>query len=240
MSPWLHSLLRRTLATWHGLGGRILFRIGCAAAARRHFERVLHLRGDDFAAYVHLGRLAYSLGDYAGWRREFEHARRTDPSRFLRLRMPFELFEPRAAGTPFDEASERATWRAVRPGSPGSIRRTAHGECPGGDGFPGDQRAEAREASLDASLDPHSDCDGDAPGLSDSDRKHSGSAGAVDAGAGGSGDRPAGSRHGSSGHAAADDFSSANERSRFRRLAPIRRQDVARTDLDELIRRLSG
>lgn len=102
------------VAAWHGLAGRLWFRLGRTARARRHFERILDLRGEQFTAYVFLGRIAYGIGDYAGWRREFEHARRTDPERFARLRHPFELFEPRAAGTLFDEAGERATWRAMR------------------------------------------------------------------------------------------------------------------------------
>ncbi|HLQ38021.1 MAG TPA: hypothetical protein VK348_09475, partial [Planctomycetota bacterium] len=54
----------------------------------------------------------------------FEHARRIDPQRFAELRHPFELFEPRTAGTTFDEAGERATWRAVRPGHHTGVRRS--------------------------------------------------------------------------------------------------------------------
>jgi hypothetical protein len=170
--------------------------------------------------------------------------------------MPFELFEPRAAGTPFDEASERATWRAVRPANPGSVRRTAHGEGHG------DPRTEAREASLDASLDPGSSLDdgradrsdgeradprgGRDPGAEDPQRRSpEADARGSRGGPFGSKDRSPTPRHGGprdggSHRAAADDFSSPNERNRFRRLAPIRRQDVARTDLEELIRRLSG
>jgi hypothetical protein len=128
MRNLLAALLTTLLAHWHGLCGRVLYRTGSIASARRHFERVLHLRGDVFSAYVYLGRLAWCLGDYAGWRREFEHARRTDPEAFARLRHPFELFEPRAAGLPHDDAGERATWRAVRPGTAGSIRRVNRGD----------------------------------------------------------------------------------------------------------------
>lgn len=88
----------RTLgrAACHKLLGRLLFRCGRLGEARRQFERVLNLRGDDFQSYVHLGRIAYKLGDYAGWRRECGHARRTAPERFARLRHPFELFEGRS------------------------------------------------------------------------------------------------------------------------------------------------
>ena len=86
-------LRTRGRAACHRLLGRLLFRCGRLQPARQQFERVLDLRGDDFQAYVHLGRIAYKLGDYAGWRRECGHARRTAPERFARLRHPFELFE---------------------------------------------------------------------------------------------------------------------------------------------------
>ena len=164
------SLLRRLgcslRATWHGMAGRVWYRVGAWARARAAFERVLALRGDDFAAYVHLGRLAFSIGDYAGWRREFEHARRTDPERFARLRQPFDLFEPRAAGTPFDEAGDRATWRTLRPLAPGSIRRgpTRSIELPT---TPADASTAADDTHVDQPIEsrtdtgaaPHSDCD---------------------------------------------------------------------------------
>lgn len=79
-----------------------------------------------FAAYVYLGKLAWQVGDYSGYRREFEHAQQIDPERFSRLRHPFELFEPRGR-TPSDETGERATWRSVRPGHGGpSHRGTVH------------------------------------------------------------------------------------------------------------------
>lgn len=123
MARPLRTLWNRIAAGWHGLAGRFWFRVGKTGRARRHFERILDLLGEQFAAYVFLGRIAYSIGDYAGWRREFEHARRTDPDRFARLRQPFDLFEPRAAGTLFDEAGERATWRAMR--MPSSRERRA-------------------------------------------------------------------------------------------------------------------
>jgi len=113
-------LLQALKANAHSLCGWLAFRLGCRVKARAHYERVLQIRGSDFAAYVHLGRIAFSVGDYAGWRREFEHARRADPERFAKLRHPFELFEPRLAGTSFDDTGERATWRSLRPFGPGA------------------------------------------------------------------------------------------------------------------------
>ncbi len=108
------ALVRHLKGHFHALAGRVWFRIGRASRARCHFERVLALRGDDFGAYIYLGRLAYCCGDYSAWRREHEHARRTCPERFSRLRHPFELIEPRTALTLLEEPCERATWRAVR------------------------------------------------------------------------------------------------------------------------------
>lgn len=93
------QLLRSAVARLAAMCGWVAFRLGLRERARRQYERVLRLKGDDFAAYIHLGRIAYDNGDYAGWRREFAHARRADPGRFARLRQPFELFEPRLAGT---------------------------------------------------------------------------------------------------------------------------------------------
>lgn len=120
----LKRILRIARATVHAACGWLAYRLGWHGVSRRQFERVLLLRGADFRAYVHLGRIAFDHGDYAGWRREFEHARRTDPIRFARLRHPIELFEPRLAGTQFEGSTElegfeaadaRATWRALHP-----------------------------------------------------------------------------------------------------------------------------
>ena len=108
-------ILRLVSARLHSVWGFTAFRLGWAASARRSFERVLALRGDDFSAYVHLGRISFAAGDYAAWRREFEHARRTDARRFAKLGQSFEAFEPRFAGTDFDDTGERATWRSLRP-----------------------------------------------------------------------------------------------------------------------------
>src|SRR5262245_9776669 len=93
-------------ARFHVACGWLAYRLGCRRAARNHFERVLLLRGADFHAYVNLARIAFDVGDYAGWRRELEHARRLDPDRFARLRHPLELFEPRLAGTSIDRGSD--------------------------------------------------------------------------------------------------------------------------------------
>lgn len=106
--------MRSLAAGFHRVIGVGWYHLGRYERARRRFQRVLELKGDDFPAYVYLGRLAYSLGDYAGWRRECEHARRTSPERFARLKHPFELHESRATGTVFEEAGERASWRVFR------------------------------------------------------------------------------------------------------------------------------
>lgn len=110
-------------ARLHSGCGWAALRLGFATLARHHYERVLVLRGSDFTAYVQLGRMAFAAGDYASWRREFEHARRADPERFARLRHPFELFEPRLAGTDFDATGDRATWRSMLPFGGTSPRR---------------------------------------------------------------------------------------------------------------------
>ncbi|MFY9344913.1 MAG: hypothetical protein WAT39_20640, partial [Planctomycetota bacterium] len=120
--------LRTLTARLHGGCGWCCYRLGLRRAARHHYERVLSLGGADFTAYVHLGRIAFDIGDYTGWRRELEHARRLDPERFARLRHPLELFEPRLAGTTFDAIDDetadfdatqaRATWRSLRQGRP--------------------------------------------------------------------------------------------------------------------------
>ena len=98
MSPRCTSRFRRISATCHRVVGWLDFRLGRWERARWHFERVLQLLGDDFSAYLHLGRVAYRLGDYAGWRRECGHAQRTAPQRYARLRHAFDLAQPRAAG----------------------------------------------------------------------------------------------------------------------------------------------
>lgn len=122
MTSLLPSLCRAVAATWHRCWGRFWFRLRHQDRARGHFERLLQLRGDDFQAYVFLGRLAYAQGDYSGWRREFEHARRTDPARFERLGEVGDLFvlHGRAGAR---EAADRATWSRI-----GVARRDHAGE----------------------------------------------------------------------------------------------------------------
>ena len=98
-APRLSAVLS---ARVHGALGWIAYKLGWTDSARRRYERVLTLRGAEFGAYVQLGRIAFDRGDYTEWRRALEHARRTDPVRFARLRHPLELFEPRLAGTNLD------------------------------------------------------------------------------------------------------------------------------------------
>jgi hypothetical protein len=211
--------LRASLARLHSLCGWIGYRFGFRAAARRHYERVLVLRGCDFPAYVHLGRIAFDVGDYAGWRREFEHARRADPRRFERLRHRLDLFEPRLAGTDFDrqgtfatfdDTGARATWRSLRPfGSNGGHRaNSARPDLP-------------VEPGLDALLPG---CDARAETSFDSQN------GAASE----SGDPTADAEN------AHDDCGSAAERRRLRALGPIAASDLKRLDFDDLLRRLSS
>lgn len=209
-----HRLLCALLARWLAACGAIAYRLGWRAAARRRFERVLQLRGGDFAAHVQLGRIAFDLGDYAAWRREFEQARRIDPRRFARLRHPLELFEPRLAGTAFDPGTAdddfdgtgaRATWRALRPLGGGPLGK--HPEPFG--------------SSLDALL-PGCDARAESSPPRSLGRLPADGAGTPDA---------------SVSH---DDCSTAEERRRFVERGPIVAQELARCDLDELLRRLSG
>jgi hypothetical protein len=154
----------RMLATvWHKMAGRFCFRLGRSSRARRHFEHVLMLQGDDFIAYLYLASLAYSARDYAGWRRELAHAQRTSPERYAQLKFPFELFEPPRDGQLFEEAGERATWRSFRLSSVGGspdLDDTGTGErgmssCPGGElrRF-GDDFSSQQERRKFASLPP--------------------------------------------------------------------------------------
>ncbi len=119
----LMRMLRRLSASYHGVRGRIAYRMGSLESARRHFERVLALGGDEFLAYVHFGRIALGEGDFAGYRREMGNARGCDPDRFARMQPAADGLESRIVGSPFEEAGERATWRSVRPGNQGIARR---------------------------------------------------------------------------------------------------------------------
>lgn len=204
---WLRNLAARL----HGAAGWLAYRLGSRRLAARCFERVLQLRGADFSAHVHLGRIAFDTGDYARWRRELTHAQRLDADRFARLRHPLEPIEPRLAGTAFarrerldddfDDAGERATWQSLR--GPGPMAQQARSE-------PADGGLEALlggfDAHAEAALDRRPDYDAPAPS-----------------------DRPRRQR---------DDCSSDSERARFRRLGPIRAADVHGCDLDRLLRRL--
>ena len=182
MGSIVRPTLRTLATTWHKVAGRVAFCVGRRARARHHFERVLELKGDDFAAYVYLGRLALHRGDIDACRREYEHARRIAPERFARLRVARPRPEPRLRGTLVEEASERATW--VTPKVSLSDRGGPLAEL----------RAHASE-DLGSCHDP----------------------GLLFFG---------------------DDFLSETEREKFRNLPPLRPEDLAATDLNELLRRL--
>lgn len=231
-------IFRLVRAAVHSVLGRVAYRLGMPARARRHFERVLLLHGASFAAYVHLGRIAFDHGDYSGWRREFEHARRTDPVRFSRLRHPMELFEPRLAGTQYDTADEfegfegtdaRATWRALRPFGAGARR----------DGVPRDGFGHGTDLPLAPDFDP----------LLPGQQLHDGQADErrAEAEARTSLPQPPAPRDGQQPDASLpdatlrhDDFASDSERRRFHLRRPIDRQEIVRCDFDELARRLSS
>lgn len=213
-------LLRTLVASLHVLAGGLAYRLGRRQAARRHYERVLLLRGADFHAYLQLGRIAFDLGDYATWRRELEHARRLDPNRFARHHHPLDLIEPRLAGTnvdvgAFDPAGfdgTRATWR---------LPRSSNGKHSAGGG---DGRI---EWDAPAELSPPED----AVPPSDATRPQNAPDGAAPAG---------GKRRGASAMPPIDDCSSASERERFQHLGPIDAEELGRCNLDELLRKLSG
>ncbi len=207
-------LLRRLSAAYHGLRGRLAFRLGRVAGARDHFERVLALGGDEFTAYVHLGRIALGEGDFAGYRREMANARAADPERFSRLRKTTDGFEPRTAGTPFEETGERATWRSVRPGNQGIPRRTPV------------RSAEVPTEGLDDAL-----CQGPLFELP----TDLGNETAADSGKDGSDYRARSMRAEDR-----DDFCTQRERERFRRLPPIRSDDVRTANLDDLLRKFGS
>jgi len=258
-------MLRVARARLHAAYGVIAYRLGWHGTARRQFEKVLLLRGADFLAYVHLGRIAFDLGDYAGWRREFEHARRTDPQRFARLRHPMELFEPRLAGTSFDAMERegfegtdaRATWRSLHQGD------RSGNDLGLGDATPGESRADRAHADgaargdlpLAPGFDPlvsgpqlddarlrESDFDDDPFGEGSFSEPAFGD-GAFGDGAFGDGSRlfrPFDEDALPDASLEGDDFSSASERRRFQLRRPIDQREVARCDIDELARRLSS
>jgi hypothetical protein len=129
------QLWHRLRANLHGLCGRAWFRLRRPQRARQHFETVLRLLGDDFAAHLYLGRIAYAGGDYAGWRRELRSAYRADPSRFTRLAANgfrgagLDLGEeagPQLAGTGVDPDLDPSAAR--RQPAEATRRRTAPGK----------------------------------------------------------------------------------------------------------------
>jgi hypothetical protein len=131
-------VLRSVRTFWHRMAGRVCFRLRRADAARRHFEQILLLKGDDFAAYFYLARLAFAAGDNVGYHRELAHAKRTSPERMAKIRYLFDYFEPTpAADGLFEETGERATWRAFRMSSVGGTDgvpgERGLSSCPGGD-----------------------------------------------------------------------------------------------------------
>ena len=60
--------------------------------AKRRFQDVLRLRGDDFRASVYLGRIALLQGDLGTATREWAAAKRSDPERFAKIREELEEF----------------------------------------------------------------------------------------------------------------------------------------------------
>lgn len=213
-------MLRALRARLHKALGWFAYRLGCSRLARSRYERVLLLTGGDFGAYLQLGRIAFDQGDYAGWRREFEHARRLDPLRFSRLQLGGVRLSPRLAGTSFgrampgegfDTTGERATWNSQR-SSPRS--GADQDRLPGGLAGRGQFEPRRPEPFVDPgfeSLLPAADDGaGDAPrDLGDFAR-------------------------------CSDDCTSADERRRLASLGPIRPAELRDCDLDDLARRLLG
>ena len=148
MLPLLSRPMRRIQAIYHSICGRIAWRCRRTDSARHHFERALMMGGYAFSAYLYLGRIALSEGDYAGYRREMGNARACDPDRFTRLRLPTEGLEPRTAGTPFEETAQRATWRSARSGNNQTRRPTVRSAE-----LPTDFSADNVHPTLDAQID---------------------------------------------------------------------------------------
>ena len=264
--PSVSSILRITRAIAHSVCGWLAYRVGFLGAAQRQFERALLLRGDNFRAYVHLGQIAFAKGDYASWRREFEHARRTDPIRFARLRHGIELFQPRLAGTQFDchhaldgylATDARATWRSLHPFGQG---QSQFGEGSGSgllnsgsqeDNWSSEGFVRGTDLPLAPGYDPM------APGQQLDNRDpndvlHKGNSPLPHDPT--ISDFDAGDPFGQAQKAAPshpewatpdaslcrDDFSSPTERRRFQLRRPIDKQEIAHCDLNELTRRLSS
>lgn len=124
-------------AMTHRLLGHVCLWMGQPLAAKSHFERVLALRGSDFSARMHLGRLAYLTGDYDNWRRHLTAARLADASQFAKwtkLTHPHEMAQgPQLAGTGIDarEFAPHRPPRAIKPVTEKSAKedRTPNDAC---------------------------------------------------------------------------------------------------------------
>lgn len=218
----LLSLRRRVAALFRSILGRVQFRLGALACARRNFERVLELSGDDFCAYVHLARIDYTLGEVRNAIREFDNARRTDPERFARLTMPHELRRP--SPVPMEEFSERAVWSPAAglqgTGIQDASTPATHAWWRGVDG-PG------MDPDLDGGAEPAG------AGRDGFGFETATAAGPTVPGLQAPGER-AGVRSGPG------DFSSAEEAERFRGRPPIAREEIAAVDWDRLLREIDA
>ena len=217
------SLRRRLVSLVRSLLGRAQYRLGALASARHSFERVLELMGDDFVAYVHLGLIARSRGDRAGASREFDNARRTDPERYARLRLPREI--DAAALEPL-LSWDRSFWSPV-PAVPEAP--------PPGDGQRGDGQRGAGGSSR-RRADPWV---GD-PWAGDPWRPGAEFGGLADADAD-AGPFPGGLQSaGRPSRGPRGDFRDRAEARRFRDRRPIAHADIANVDFDALARALQG
>ncbi|MEC8252387.1 MAG: hypothetical protein VX044_04180 [Planctomycetota bacterium] len=206
----------RLRARAHSALGWIAYQLGWSGTARRQYERVLVLRGSDFRAYVGLGRIAFDAGDYAGWRRDFECARRTDPIRFARLRHPLELFEPRLAGTLLDRRFRAQPEEELRAEDAAESWSETAPTSDADAALSGDADHALDAKTRDVCEEKHAHTPDDQP------RAHIPRPSPPDA------------------SVTHDDFSSPAERRRFQLRRPINRREIARCDLADLARRLSG
>jgi len=229
------NFLRDVRARWHSALGSLSFRFGRHGAAERRFHRVLELRGADFTAYLALSRIACAQGNYRGWLRESEHARRLSPQRFDRLRHRFSLPAPHTAGALLYETEERATWRPSPPARPafGGTGRQ-------GQGFDSARVREAEDALAEAlewfdrmDVNPDAAADSSSESAADAaDNWLDRAADGVDPW-----EAPAGCHRGLR---FGDDFSSDHERRRFSASDPISPDEIEANDLDDLVRRLGS
>lgn len=227
--PQASRLFAAVNARFHGALGWAAYKLGWREVAQRRYERVLALRGPEFVAHVQLGRIAFDRGDYVGWRRELERARHLDPVRFARLRHPLELFEPRLAGTNLDRRLLGGDADQVVDG----LRQVdAHGSTPTATSLaPGRPAPDSRSSEgfgngTDMPLAPDFDPTSAGAGASDGERQEPLS--------------PIPRPTPPDASLTHDDFSSPSERRRFRARRPIEPGEIARCDLADLARRLSG